>query len=84
MLNFVCLWVQSIKICLRGTKPLQLMNKSFKLYALYTGRSFMLEYNYTCAIVNVVGVPYIKSGIKDKGIYECQWFNIEKPWYFNS
>lgn len=48
------------------------MNKTFKLYALYTGRSFMLEYNYTCAIVNVVGVPYIKSGIKEKGIYECQ------------
>lgn len=36
------------------------MNKSLKLYALYTGRSFMLEYNYTYAIE----LMYMKSGIK--------------------
>lgn len=37
------------------------MNKSLKLYALYTGRSFMLEYNYTFAIVNVVDVHEIRN-----------------------
>lgn len=37
------------------------MNKSVKLYALYTGRSFMLEYNYTCAFVNVVDVHEIRN-----------------------
>lgn len=42
-------------------KKLQLMNKSLKLYALYTGRSFMLEYDYTCAIVNVVDVHEIRN-----------------------
>lgn len=28
---------------------------------LYTGRSFMLEYNYTFAIVNVVDVHEIRN-----------------------
>lgn len=40
------------------------MNKSLKLYALqnvYNGRSFMLEYNCTCAIVNVVDVHEIRN-----------------------
>lgn len=37
------------------------MNKSLKLYVLYIGRSFMLEYDYICVILNVVDVYEIRN-----------------------
>lgn len=60
MWNFVC-ECRALKpfTWYKTTTTVQLMNKSLKLFALYTGRSFMLEYNYTCAIV--VGVHKIRN-----------------------